>query len=85
MSYLHNQCYICHLFLFLCSLGPHLWQMEVPRLGVQSQLQLLTYTTGRATGESEPHLQLHHSSRPHQTLNPLGEAGEQIHILMDAS
>ena len=26
-------------------LGPHLWHMEVPRLGVDSELQLLAYTT----------------------------------------
>ena len=34
------------LFLFL---GPHLRHMEVPRLGVQSELQLPAYTTATAT------------------------------------
>ena len=29
-----------------CLLGPHLQYMEVPRLGVKSELQLLTYATG---------------------------------------
>ena len=33
------------LFVFL---GPHLWHMEVPRLGVESELQLLAYTTATA-------------------------------------
>ena len=29
--------------VFFVFLGPHLWHMEVPRLGVQSELQLLAY------------------------------------------
>ena len=29
--------------------GPYLWHMEVPRLGVESELQLLAYTTATAT------------------------------------
>ena len=36
--------------------GAHLWQMEVPRLGVQLELQLLAYATATAAGESKPHL-----------------------------
>ena len=37
-------------FFFLSSvfLGPHLWYMEVPRLGVELELQLLAYTTATA-------------------------------------
>ena len=34
------------LFVFL---GPHLQHMEVPRLGIQSEQQLLAYTTAPAT------------------------------------
>ena len=34
------------LFLFL---GPHPWHMEVPQLGIQSELQLLAYATATAT------------------------------------
>ena len=30
---------------FFCFLGPHLQHMEVPRLGVESELQLLAFTT----------------------------------------
>ena len=38
------------LFYFLfCFLGPHPWHMEVPRLEVKSELQLLAYTTATAT------------------------------------
>ena len=36
-------------FFFFFFLGRHLLQMEVPRLGVQSELQLLGYTTATAT------------------------------------
>ena len=36
------------LSLFLVFLGPCLWHMEVPRLGVELELQLLTYTTAAA-------------------------------------
>ena len=37
------------VFLFVCFLGSHLWHMEVPRLGVKSELQLPAYTTATAT------------------------------------
>ena len=43
-----------NLFFFL---GCHPQHMEVPRLGVESELQLLAYTTATATAGSEPHLQ----------------------------
>ena len=33
---------------FLLFSGPHPWHMEVPRLGVESELQLLAYTTATA-------------------------------------
>ena len=34
-------------FIFVFS-GPHLWHMEVPRLGSELELQLLAYTTATA-------------------------------------
>ena len=37
------------LFFFcFCFSGLHAWHMEVPRLGVQLELQLLAYTTATA-------------------------------------
>ena len=36
------------LFVCFCFLGPHLHHMEVPRLGVTSELQLPAYTTETA-------------------------------------
>ena len=35
--------------VFCLFLGPPLWHMEVPRLRVESELQLLTYTTVTGT------------------------------------
>ena len=47
--------------------------MEVPRLGVELELQLLVYAT--ATAMWDPSLcNLHHSSQQCQILNPLSEA-----------
>ena len=37
------------IFFFFGFLGPHPRHMEVPRLGVESELQLLVYTTTTAT------------------------------------
>ena len=38
--------FIIYLFIYLFwFLGPHLWYMEVPRLGVESELQLPAFTT----------------------------------------
>ena len=45
------------LFYFIF-LGLYLWRMEVPRLGVELELQLLAYTTVTAMGESEQSIQL---------------------------
>ena len=48
-----------YLYLFYC-LGPHLWQTEVPRLGVESELPV--YTTATATQDPTHVCDLHHSS-----------------------
>ena len=44
-------------FLFL-----HLWHMDVPRLGVRLELQLLTYATAIAMRDLSHVCNLHHSS-----------------------
>ena len=54
--------------------------MEVPRLGVQSELQLLA--TATAMPEPSCIFDLHHSSQQHQILNPLSKARERTHNLM---
>ena len=47
--------------------------MEVPRLGVELELQLLAYTTATAMQGLSHVFNLHHSSWQHQVLNPLSE------------
>ena len=58
-------------FFFFGFLGPHPRHMEVPRLGVQSELELLAYTTATATWDPSHVCNLHHSSRQRRILNPL--------------
>ena len=51
------------IYLFLLILGLHLWHMEVPRPGIQSELQLPAYGTVKATamGDVSRVCDLHHS------------------------
>ena len=56
--------------------------MEVPRLGVQSELQLLAYASATAMPDPSSACDLHHSSRQCWILNPLSEARDQTHNLM---
>ena len=65
-------------FLFLSlflSLGPHPWHMEVPRLWVESELQLPAYTIATAMPDLSCVCHLHHSSWQRQILNPLSRPG----------
>ena len=62
------------IFFFFFFSGLHLQYMEVPRLGVQSELQLLAFTTAAATLDLSCVCDLHHSSRQGQILKPLSEA-----------
>ena len=59
--------------------------MEVPRLGVELELQLLAYTTATATLDLSHACDLHHSSRQWQILNPLSEIRDRTCVLMDRS
>ena len=59
--------------------------MEVPRLGVELELQLLPSTTTTVMQNLSHVCDLHHSSQQHQILNPLSKAMDQTHILMDTS
>ena len=59
--------------------------MEVPRLGVESELQLPAYTTATATLDPSLICDLHQSSQQHQILNTLTEAWDRTCILMDTS
>ena len=67
------------LFLFL---WPHPRHMEVPTLGVKSELQLRAFATATAMPGPSRVYDLHSSSL---ILNPLSEARDGPLILMDAS
>ena len=83
ISFLVMPCLKWHFFFFFVILGLHPWHMEVPRLGVKSELKLLAYANhSHCTWGSEPHLwptpQL--MATPH--LNSLSEARDQTCVLM---
>ena len=59
--------------------------MEVPRLGVESELQLPAYTTTVATVDPSHICDLCCSLQQNQLLNPLSVAGDQTRILMNTS
>ena len=53
---------LCGFVLFFVFLGPHPQHMDVPRLGVESELQLLAYTTATATPDPSCVCDLHHTT-----------------------
>ena len=64
-------------------LGLYLRHTKVPRLGVELVPQLPT--TATAMPDPSCNFNLHCSSWQHQTLNPLREARDRTHIIMDTS
>ena len=58
------------LFNFFVILGPQPWHMEIPKLGVQAELQLPAYTTATATTYPSHLSDLHHSLQQHWILSP---------------
>ena len=70
------------IFVFL---GLHLQHMEVPRLGVESELQVPAYATPTETQDPSRIWDLHHSSPLWRILNPLNKARVCTCILMDTS
>ena len=71
------------VFCFLCFLEPHQQPMEVPRLGIELELQLPA--TAIATQDPSHVCDLHHSSWQRRILNLLSKARDQTCILTDAS
>ena len=59
--------------------------MEVPRLGVESELQLLAYATATAMWGLRHICDLLHSSWQLRIPNPLSEVRNQIRMLMETS
>ena len=74
-------------FFFLFFLGLHLRRLEVPRLGVESELQLPTYNTATATATQDlSHTcSLPHISQQHRIAYPLSKARDWTWILKNTS
>ena len=76
---------ITYCLFFFFFLGPHPRHMEVPRLGVELELQLPNYATAIATQAPSLICELHHSSRQHRIPDSLSESRDQTNIFMDTS
>ena len=61
------------------------WHVQVPGLGVKSELQLPAYTTATATSDPRCIYNLHHSTWQRRILNPLSKARDWTSVLMDTS
>ena len=59
--------------------------MDVPGLGFELELQLLTYVTATAVPDLSHVCNLHHSLQQRWILKPLSEARDRIPVLMDTS
>ena len=70
---------------FFFFLGLYLWYMEVPGLGVESELWLPAYATATEAWDLSCICGLHHSLQQCWILNPLSQRRGQTHILLDTS
>ena len=77
-------CESASFFLFVF-LGPYLQHMEVPRLGGESELKLLAYTTATVTPDLSYIYDLYHSLKQCWILNPLIKARDRACILVGTS
>ena len=72
-------------FLSFVFLGPYPWHMEVPRLWIELELQLLAYTTATSMWYPNCICNLHHSLWQCSILNLLSKARVQTRNLMVTS
>ena len=77
--------FLLRSFFFFVFLGPHLQRMDIPGLGVESELQLRAYPTATATATQDPNriCDLHGSLQQPQTHNPRSEATDRTCILTE--
>ena len=61
------------------------WHVEVPRLGVESELQLLAYATATAMQDLSCICDVHCILWKNQIFNPLSKVRDQTCILMGTS
>ena len=81
-----TQSCVCTFPATFCFLGPHLWHMEVPRLGSNGSCSCQPMPQPQQLRINWSHIcDLHHHSGQHQIPNPLSEARDQTRILMDGS
>ena len=59
--------------------------MEVPRLGVELEVQLLAYATATEMPDPSHVCNLCHSLWQHQILNPLSEVQDRTCVLIDTT
>ena len=76
---------VVYNYFIFCFVFMHLQHMEVPRLGVESELQVPAYATDTAMWDPSGICDLHCSSQQCRILNPLSEARDRTCILMDTS
>ena len=76
---------VCVCVCVCVCLGLHPWHMVVPRLRVESGAVAAAPAPAPATWDPSRVCDLQHSSLPPCILNPLSEARDQTHILMDSS
>ena len=74
--------FVCLFIYLFCFLGPHPEHMEVCRLAVKLELQILACATTTATQDPSHVCSLHPSSWQCLILNPLSEARDCTHKLM---
>ena len=72
-------------YIFFFFGGLHLQHMEVPRLGVELELQLPAYATATALSDPSRICDQYHSSQQRGILNPPSETRDRTHILRDTS
>ena len=72
-------------FSFFCFLGLQTRHMEVPRLGVELELELPVYTTATAMQDPSCVCNLHCSSRQRWIPDAMSKARDRTCILVDAS
>ena len=75
----------CCILFYFCFLRPHPQHMEIPSLGVKSELQLLAYDTATTMPDLSHICKLHHSPRQHRIVNPLSEARDWTRGPVDTS
>ena len=76
------QCLFIYLCLSFCLFRALPWHMDVPRLGVEWELQLLAYTTATAIPDPSLVCGLYYSSWQCRILDPLSEARDRTCIFM---